>query len=146
MTTDGPAALRMLAGDFELTKAACWNEGDTASMWTLAAAWDAERAQAAADRAALATAQHANDAERGEWSEYYALLTGDRGAWSPDDMRSAIKAQANALAQAREVMARIESEAREQIAAPDTNAAQMVVSEAVAETCRRIADVLSGAR
>ena len=43
MTTDGPAALRMLAGDFELTKAACWNEGDTASMWTLAAAWQAER-------------------------------------------------------------------------------------------------------
>lgn len=50
MTTDGPAELRRLAGDFELTKSECWNESDTTSMWALSVAWGVERAQAAADR------------------------------------------------------------------------------------------------
>lgn len=101
MATDGPAALRRLADDIRKND----NLRFTAQLIdNFAHDWDAERAQAAADRAALATAQHANDAERGEWSEYYALLTGDRGAWSPDDMRRAVKAQTDALAQAQEAL------------------------------------------
>ena len=51
-----------------------------------------------------------------------------------------------ALEQALALLAEIEREERWKIIAPDTNAAQMVVSAAVADMCLRIADVLKAGR
>ena len=138
MTTDGPAELRRLAGDFELTKSECWNESDTTSMWALSVAWGVERAQAAADREDCATFAGQN--------ELLIKATGTETFSAALQRISVCAADRAALAQARSALAEIEREARNQITAPDTNAAQMVVSEAVADTCRRIADVLGGAR
>ncbi len=72
--TNGPAELRRLAGEYDLTCAACWDKTKTADMWRLAAAWGAERAQAAADLAAL---KRLTDASR-----RFPLLDGPSVPWS----------------------------------------------------------------
>ena len=104
------------------------------SLEQLAAAWDAERAQAAADRAALEQAR-----------EILALNTGIDFLDACRDLRAAVDIMHNnrhALERAKALLAEIESEARKQIANPNSNASQMVVAEAIGETCRRIANTL----
>lgn len=114
MTTDGPAALRLMLDKLiQIELNAEWDKADK-----LVSVWQAER------------------------QAYQSAIE------EADRLRFAAEAQADAdraaLALARSALSEIEREARNQITAPDTNAAQMVVSEAVAETCRRIAAALEG--
>lgn len=77
--------------------------------------------------------------------EILALNTGIDFLDACRDLRAAVDIMHNnrhALERAKALLAEIESEARKQIANPNSNASQMVVAEAIGETCRRIANTL----
>lgn len=132
--------------------------GSDNGTWSAA---DMERAIEAA-LAALEQAHEALAEDREKWNFDTALYvgalllakvypenvftgaSGDDGPTYVVALRDALRtyAQRDALERAKALLAEIESEARKQIANPNSNASQMVVAEAIGETCRRIANTL----
>ena len=134
MTTDGPVVLLELAHQLHED----WPRVARA-LRNLAAAWEAERAQAAG-RAAYLEPGHSC---AGDPVCVVCALRSE-----VDKLRAQAAADRADLERARALANEIEREATANIHSPDTDASQMVVSAAVAETCVRLLAALGrgGAR